>query len=62
MLQLENNPLFRKWTDPLSGIDSYLLSAKPAPLVQSFYFVNSPVTDDGRYLWFYCGFPPSGDR
>jgi hypothetical protein len=26
----------------------------------SFYFVNPSLTDDGRYLWFYCVYPPGG--
>ena len=26
---------------------------------QGFYFVNSSMSDDGRYLWFYCTFPPA---
>jgi len=38
----------------------YLLTRKVAPVQQSFYFVNDGFSADGRYLWFYCAFPPSG--
>ncbi|HSI83246.1 MAG: hypothetical protein ACAI35_12950 [Candidatus Methylacidiphilales bacterium] len=54
--------LLEKWTDPVSGVESYLLSSqRVAPLQQSFYFVNPSLTHDGRYYWFYCGFPPAGN-
>ncbi len=29
---------------------------------QGFYFVNDSMSADGRYLWFYCAFPPSLGR
>jgi hypothetical protein len=32
-----------------------------APIQQSFYFTNQSLTDDGRFLWLYCSFPPGGD-
>jgi hypothetical protein len=53
--------LFKQWVDPRSGVTSYLLDARVAPFQQSFYFVNQSFTHDGRYYWFYCAFPPSGD-
>lgn len=28
---------------------------------QSFYFVNRSLTTDGRFCWFYAGYPPSAD-
>ena len=37
-----------------------MLTRKAAPLQQGFYFVNDSMSADGRYLWFYCAFPPSG--
>jgi hypothetical protein len=52
---------FRPWTDPGSGITSYLLDERVAPLQQSFYFTNRSLTDDGAYLWFYCAHPPGGN-
>jgi len=53
---------FVKWTDPVSGVESFLLNSEEIPLIQSFYFVNRSFTEDGRYLWFYCAFPPSETR
>ena len=58
---LANRTLFETWTDPASGVESLVLTRRIAPIQQSFYFVNSGFTDDGRYLWFYCSYPPGGD-
>jgi hypothetical protein len=58
---LANRTLFETWTNPGSGVSSFVLTRRVAPLQQSFYFTNSGFTDDGRYLWFYCSFPPGGD-
>lgn len=58
---LVQSPLFQKWTDPVSGVTSYLLEPSAAPFQQSFYYVNPSLTDDGRYYWFYCAFPPAGN-
>ncbi len=60
-LCLENSPLFTRWKDPVSGVESFILSRRVAPIQQSFYFTNPSFTHDGRYLWFYCTFPPGGD-
>ncbi len=60
LASFDDPSLFTKWVDPKSGVESYILTARVAPLQQSFYYVNSSITDDGRYYWFYCGFPPSG--
>lgn len=55
----ETSTLFKKWRDPVSGLESFILNPESIPFVQSFYFVNTSYTNDGRYLWFYCAFPPS---
>ncbi len=55
----EKSKLFKKWSDPKSGVESYILNPGPIPFAQSFYFVNTSYTNDGRYIWFYCAFPPS---
>ena len=60
MLDPQSSPLFEAWIHPNTGLEVLLLSAKSAPLQQSFYFVNDGMSRDGRYLWFYCAFPPSG--
>ena len=60
MYDFANSPLFNPWTDPESGITVYLLTHKAAPVQEAFYFVNESMSQDGRYLWFYCAYPPSG--
>jgi hypothetical protein len=58
---IEQSPLFTRWRDPVSNVESLILSKRVAPIQQSFYFTNPSLTDDGRYLWLYCSFPPGGD-
>jgi hypothetical protein len=53
--------LFTRWRDPVSGVESLILSKRIAPIQQSFYFTHSGFSADGRYLWFYIAFPPGGD-
>lgn len=53
--------LFTPWQDPHSGITSYILTRRVAPMQQSFYFTNATCSADGRYVWFYTAFPPGGD-
>ena len=55
-----NTKLFTPWTNPETGVTIYLLTEKVAPVQEAFYFVNNSLSEDGRYLWFYCAFPPSG--
>lgn len=56
---LAEHPFFTEWKDPESGIVSYILTERAAPVHVSFYFVNSSISDDGEYLWFYVAFPPN---
>ena len=58
-MDIAKHPYFTEWIDPESGIRSYVLTKKLAPLQQSFYFTNSSFSADERYLWFYAAFPPS---
>lgn len=58
--RIEQSSLFSRWEDPQSGVESFILSSEVAPFQQSFYYTNPSYTNDGRYLWFYCAFPPSG--
>lgn len=60
MIDLANSDLFTPWSDPNTDVTIYLLTHKVAPVQQGFYFVNDSMSRDGRYLWFYCAFPPSG--
>jgi len=55
----ETSRHFTKRIDPKSGMTYYILSTRVAPIQQSFYFVNSGADAAGRYLWFYCSFPPT---
>lgn len=55
----EKSDLFVPWVDPESGVTSYLLKDRHAPFQQAFYFTNSNMTNDGRYMWFYASYPPS---
>lgn len=59
MIDFTRSKLFIPWIDPASGVTLYLLAQKAAPVQQGFYFVNDGTSSDGRYLWFYCAFPPS---
>lgn len=60
VFSLENSGMFTPWRDPITGVESWILTDKVAPFQQSFYYVNPSFSDDGRFLWFYCAFPPSG--
>ena len=62
MLNLNDSPLFTPFTHPQSGVTSYVLTHRVAPVQQGFYFVNDSMSADGRYLWFYCAFPPALHR
>ncbi|MBO7742150.1 MAG: hypothetical protein J6S21_06310 [Victivallales bacterium] len=59
MYDLSKHPYFKPWTDPVSGITSYILTERAAPVQFPFYFTNSSISPDGKYLWFYTAFPPT---
>lgn len=59
MIDLTNRHLFTAVTHPDSGVTSHVLTKRVAPVQQGFYYVNDSMSADGRYLWFYCAFPPS---
>ena len=58
MNTLQASSLFTPWRDPVSGVESLILTRRVAPVQQSFYYVTPSLTDDGRYLWITCAFPP----
>lgn len=58
----ETSRLFEKWVDPVSGVESYILSRKITRQQQGFYFTNDCMTEDGRYLWFYVGLLPGSPK
>ena len=42
------SPLFSRWKDSVSGIESSILSTRVAPQQQTFYFCNPSLSADGR--------------
>lgn len=63
MLNLENHEYFVKYVDPKSGVTSYILRKKIAPIQQHLYFSQPSVTSDGKHLFIRCSFPhPNEDR
>jgi hypothetical protein len=52
--------LFTPWVHPSTGVTSYILTRRVAPVQQPFYYTHPSFTDDGRFLWLGCGFPPDG--
>ena len=54
----ETSPLFTPWQEPQSGVVSYVLTARCAPWQQLFYFCTPVNSDDGRYMWLGCAYPP----
>ena len=61
MQKFKKSKMFREYTDPQSGVVSYVLDLPSIPHTQSFYFTNPSATDDGRYVWVYVAFPPAGN-
>ncbi len=58
----ETSTLFTRWTNPTNGIESLVLTHRAAPVQQSFYYTHPSFSNDGRFLWLGCGFPPPGGR
>lgn len=58
----ETSPLFTRWKHPSTGVESFILTRRAAPVQQSFYYTHPSFSDDGRFLWLGCGFPPPGGR
>ena len=56
----EDSDLFTAWTNPSNGVVSHVLTERAAPVQQSFYYTHPSWSDDGRFLWLGCGFPPPG--
>lgn len=58
--RLAKSKHFTRYTDPISGAVSYVFEHPDIPHAQSFYFTNRSISNDGRYIWAYIAFPPSG--
>ena len=54
----ETSRLFKRVTDPKTGVPHYVLTERACEYQQGFYFVNNSMTRDGRYLWFYATAAP----
>ncbi|HYE07906.1 MAG TPA: hypothetical protein VEL07_20480 [Planctomycetota bacterium] len=61
-LDLSRHPFFTPWTEPASGVLSWILTERAAATQQGFYFVNPGIAGDERYLWFYAGWPPTPSK
>lgn len=57
-----NHPYFTPWTDPVSGVTSYILTERVAPVQQNFYFTTPSISPDEKRLWITCAFPPSKNK
>lgn len=58
MKNVKNSRHFMPYIDPDSKVTTYILKTKIAPIQQHMYFVNASMTNDCRYLWFTCAYPP----
>ena len=61
MFTPETSKHFKKYTDE-SGVVSYILTTRVAPIQQGPYFTNPGMTPDGRFMWFGCTCPPSSQK
>lgn len=62
MIEFEKLPFFEEYFDEKTGVKSYILTKKPADFIQSFYFTNQSLSQDQKYLWTYCLYPPLRHR
>lgn len=58
-MHLENHSAFTKWTDPESGVVSYLLTDRVAEYQRAWYFMEPGLRGGNPYLWFQACHPPS---
>lgn len=59
MYDLSKHPYFEEYIDPKSGVKSYILKERVGFAQQHFYFCNTSLTPDGKYLWIRCINPPA---
>ena len=62
MPALESHPLFTPWTDPTSGVTSYLLNDVFSSIQQHFYYTNPSISADGKWLWLTVAHPPGPSK
>jgi len=54
MIDLANHPYFKEYIDEKTGVKSYFLKEKVSQMHQHFYFCNTSLTFDSKYLWIRC--------
>lgn len=54
MIDLANHPYFKEYIDEKTGVKSYFLKEKVSQMHQHFYFCNTSLTFDSKYLWVRC--------
>ncbi len=59
MYDLSKHPYFEEYVDPKTGVKSYILTKRVGFAQQHFYFTNTSLTPDGKYLWIRCINPPA---
>ncbi len=59
MMNLKEHLFFTEYADPKTGIKSYILKERVADVQKHFYFTNTSVTEDGKFLWILCATPPA---
>ena len=59
MFNPEKHPYFEKYVDPQTNVVSYILKERISEVQMNLYFTEQGVTDDGKYLWFRCIYPPA---
>ncbi len=58
----ESSTLFTRSIHRPTGVESWVLARGAAPVQQSFYYTHPSFSDEGRFLWLGCGFPPLGGK
>ena len=59
MFDISKHPYFEEYIDPKTGVKSYILTERVGFAQQHFYFTNTSVTHDGKYLWIRYINPPA---
>ncbi len=58
-VDLRDHPLFEPWSDPETGVESFILGRRVAPFQKGLYYVTPSVPTGGGWLWFKAAWPPS---
>lgn len=58
---LAEHPFFTPWTDPVSGVTSYVLQHRESALQKAWYFTRPCLLNDQHYLGFFANNAPQRD-